>query len=129
MALLPEMRSYKERVKLCFAFFASNVFFHQELTVLCPEAFYIYVRDYDAHSLSLQELQSLTKQGVSPVVCYGSHRPEEPRTIQVTALADLHDPKVDLLPNQLLMIRFLTEISEEEKNKIKTRLIEAFTAL
>ena len=139
---LEELADPENRVKMCYAFLKSQQFFHQELSILNPKPTqinpgyvfptdlysYAYHNDSDEELLPLAKLQEIAAEAETPITCIGSHREGEERTIQLIALPQsMATP--DLLQRELILVRFLVPVSEEEKKNIMGDLTDAYFEL
>ena len=136
---LEELAEPKNRVKMCYAFLQSEQFFYQELSILNPNPtqfkpgyifptdlyLYTYPNDREEELLPLEKLLELTEVAEVPIVCIGSHREEEDRTIQLISLPQSMATD-DLRPQELILVRFLVPVSEEEKKSIMDDLKENY---
>lgn len=136
---LEDLAEPKNRVKMCYAFLQSERFFYQELSILNPNPtqfkpgyvfpadLYLYILQNDGEKelLPLDELLEIAEAAEVPIVCIGSHREEEDRTIQLISLPQSMATS-DLLPQELILVRFLVPVSEEEKRSIMDELTEKY---
>lgn len=87
-----------------------------------------YHNDSDEELLPLAKLQEIAAEAETPITCIGSHLEEEDRTIQLIALPQSMATS-DLLAQELIFVRFLVPVSEEEKKIIMGDLTEAYFKL
>ena len=139
---LEELAEPKNRVKMCYAFMTAKHLFHQELAIMkpTPSQFapgYVFPKDlykYTHHNdsgeelLSLEELQKIAAEADAPITCIGSHLKEEDRTLQLIALPQSMATS-ELLPKELIVVRFLIPVPDDEKDRIMADLEKAYLAI
>ena len=137
---MEDMRNVRNRVKFCYAFLTSPLFFHQEIGVFnpCPKKrrvrtvlpadtyLFEYHADKDLELPSLEELAEITVEADAPVVCMGSHIKEEDRTIQMLCLPDsiLRDENFPM--TNAMLVKFVSQRSEPDSVKLLSMLKEAY---
>jgi len=139
---LEELAEPENRVKMCYAFMTDKHLFHQELAIMnpTPSQFapgYVFPKDlykYTHHNdggeeiLPLEELQKIATEANAPITCIGSHLEGEDRTLQLISLPQSM-ATADLKPKELVFVRFLISVSDEEKRKIVEDLENEYLAM
>lgn len=139
---LEELAEPENRTKMCYAFMRSGHLFHQELAILNPKPtqftpgyvfpldFYKYTYHIDSGEelFPLEKFQTTAAEADSPIYCIGSHLKEEDRTLQLISLPQSMATG-DLLPKELICIRFLTPVSADERERIMTMLEDEYLSL
>lgn len=132
---LEELAKPENRVKMCYAFMRSDHVYHQELSILNPNPSqfvpghvfpadlyrYAHHNESGKEMLPLKELQAIAAEAGTPIVCIGSHLREQDRTMQLVALPQSM-ATTELLPKELIFIRFLVPVSFEERKQIVAEL-------
>ncbi len=78
--------------------------------------------------LSLKELQRIAAEADAPITCIGSHLEGEDRTLQLISLPQSM-ASADLEPKELVFVRFLISIADDEKKKIVEDLENEYLSL
>ena len=139
---LEELRYVENRVKMCYAFAKSPRFYNQELAIMNPHPshyvpgfvaprdalLYNYEADAEEAILSLGEFQELACNAHAPIVCIGSHKPGLDRSVQLFALPQ-DEIAQGLEPADLLIVRFLNQMSKAEESKKLKNLKDAYYEL
>ena len=107
----------------------------QTKTVAAERALKVYMDDYDYKQEMLRELRhcdtvmdTTAAEADSPIYCICSHLKEEDRTLQLISLPQSMATG-DLLPKELICIRFLTPVSADERERIMTMLEDEYLSL
>lgn len=139
---LKELAEPENRVKMCYAFMTAKHLFHQELAIMNPtpsqfEPGYVFPKDlykYTHHNdggeeiLPLEELQKIATEANAPITCIGSHLEGEDRTLQLISLPQSM-ATTDLEPKELLFVRLLISIADDDKKKIVEDLENEYLTL
>ena len=139
---LEELSKPENRVKMCYAFMRSNNLFHQELAIFNPNPTQflpnhvfpadLYIFSYHNESgdtlLPLEKLQKIAADAATPVNCIGSHIEGKDRTLQLIALPQSM-ATAKLKPKDLIFVRFLTQVSELEKEAIMEDLEKEYLSM
>ena len=139
---LEELSEPENRVKMCYAFMRSNKLFHQELAIFNPNPtqflpnhvfpadLYIFSHHNESGDalLPLEKLQKIAADAATPVNCIGSHIEGEDRTLQLIALPQSMATS-ELLPKELIVVRFLSPVSDDEKERVMEELENAYLAI
>ena len=139
---MDEMKDEQNRIKMCYAFAKSPLFYYQDLCIFNPDAkqyrpdyimptdliLYEYQNDDGEEIIPLEDLQQMAQNAGTPIICVGSHDPEQDRTVQVIALPQsMATPPLE--PSDLLLVHFLGPMSEEEKDEICQSLIGSYETM
>ena len=139
---LEELAEEENRVKMCYAFLHSENLFHQELSMLNPNPkqfrsnhifptdlyAYVYHNDHGQEVLPLSEAVKMFAEKQAPIICIGSHQKDVDRTVQMIAMPQ-SEATADLLPKELVFVRFLVPVTEEEKEKIMDDLEHTYLSM
>ena len=139
---LEELAEEENRVKMCYAFLRSENLFHQELSMLNPNPkqfrsdhvfptdlyAYVYHNDHGQELLPLSDVEKMFAQKQAPIICIGSHQKDVDRTVQMIAMPQ-SEATADLFPKELVFVRFLVPVTEEEKEKIMDDLEHTYLSM
>ena len=149
---LEELAEEENRVKMCYAFLRSENLFHQELSMFNPNPkqfksnhifptdlyayvyhptdlyAYVYHNDHGQELLPLSEVVKMFAEKQAPIICIGSHQKDVDRTVQMIAMPQ-SEATADLLPKELVFVRFLVPVTEEEKEKIMDNLEHTYLSM
>lgn len=137
---IPDMEEERNRVKMCYAFLKSSRFYHQEICIFNPkpkhyDPRYVFPRDcflisYSAESNdtppSLEKVADTLHEAKTLCSCIGSHRPDMDRTVQLLCFPEALDGDKMIRGRKLLIIQYLQEMSDNEKDAIIDKLIDAY---
>ena len=132
---LEELAEEENRVKMCYAFLHSENLFHQELSMLNPNPkqfrsnhifptdlyAYVYHNDHGQEVLPLSEAVKMFAEKQAPIIYVD-------RTVQMIAMPQ-SEATADLLPKELVFVRFLVPVTEEEKEKIMDDLEHTYLSM
>ena len=78
--------------------------------------------------LPLEWLQTKAAEADSPIYCIGSHLKDEDRTLQLIVLPQSMATS-ELLPKELIVVRFLGPMADDEKERIMEDQENAYLAI
>ena len=139
---LKELAEPANRIKMAYAFMQSDHLFHQELGIINPQPTlftpgYVFPRDFYTYTyhvengeemLPLEKIQTIATEADSPIYCIGSHLKEQDRTLQLIVLPQSMATS-ELLPKELIVVRFLVTMTDDEKERIMEDLENAYLAI
>lgn len=139
---LEELAEPANRMRMCYAFMRSSNLFYQELAILNPKPSqfipgYVFPKDFYVYTyrnengkemLPFEKLQTKATEADSSISCLGSHLKEEDRTMQMISLPQSMATD-NLLPKELIFVRFLVPVSNGEKERIMTTLEDEYHSL
>ena len=139
---MAELQHVENRVKMCYSFVQSPLFYHQEITVINPQPFllipnmvapadlylYHYVAGAGEALRPEEEIRALARSAAAPIICIGSHTPDLDRSIQLLSL-----PPNEIVPgleaSDLLIVHILNSMSEMEELDVLDNLRKAYYEL
>lgn len=128
---IDEMKDEWNRVKMCYAFLTSQMFFHQEIGIYKLNDSYTtilfeYHTDYDHNLPVLEDLIEMVISENAYVVCTGSYSKIWDRTMQLIALPRQKNLENTAPSGKLMLVSFMQPFAPINQDVIIDELKKAY---